>query len=155
MTPNVNKSKLITAIALYLLGGPAGALPGHTLQDSVQEPASFRLALESELELNDGQKWHVDKAMMLHFRRMEKELKGFRGEESEAYQQLSKSLKATLANLVSECTMKGPAHDELHKWLVPFMKNVDAFYQERDQAALKDRFLELRSSFDVFNAHFQ
>ncbi len=149
--------EFVVAITLYLLSGPTWALGGPPSHHEaiVQRPAYSRLALESELRLNKGQKWQVDDAMMLRLRQMEEEVESYRGTGVQDAQKLGKRLRATLNKLVSDCTMHGPAHDELHKWLVPFMENVDALNRESNQAAARKSVLKLKNSFQVFNLYFQ
>jgi hypothetical protein len=47
--------------------------------------------------------------------------------------------------------MKGKAHDELHKWLVPYIELVDAF--SKDKSA--NQYTEMKHSFLTFNQYFQ
>lgn len=152
----MNKINILIATFLYFLGGPTLAVPVFpTVLEGATESVDVRLAQASEIELDKGQKWPVDRVMMVQFRQLEKELNTFRESGPQSYQRLGQSLETKLAKLVSSCTMQGQAHDELHKWLVPFMDDVDAFQEESDAAALPKRLLDLRGSFDVFNAHFR
>ena len=105
---------------------------------------------ESEpIQLNEGRKWKVDENMMLHIRNMENDVINF-GEEKD-YALLAGKLKANIELLTSNCTMKGKAHDELHKWLVPYMELVDAFYKEKSA----HQFTEIQHSFETFNQYFE
>ena len=47
--------------------------------------------------------------------------------------------------------MKGEAHDELHKWLVPYIELVDAFSKEKSA----NQFIEIQHYFKTFNQYFQ
>ena len=47
--------------------------------------------------------------------------------------------------------MKGQAHDELHKWLLPYIDLVEAF--STDKSA--DNFTAIQNSFSTFNTYFQ
>lgn len=75
--------------------------------------------------LNKGEKWKVDDNMMEHIRNMEKDVIAFAGNSDKNYTKLATQLKTNLDLLTSNCTMKGQAHDELHKWLVPYIELVD------------------------------
>lgn len=103
------------------------------------------------IQLNDGEKWEVDDNMMRHIRNMEKDVVNSDKENSANYSLLAEKLKANIELLTSNCTMKGKAHDELHKWLVPFIELVDAF--SKDKSA--NQLTEMKHSFLTFNQYFQ
>ena len=103
------------------------------------------------IQLNDGEKWKVDDNMMRHIRNMEKDVIKFDKENGANYSLLAEKLKANIELLTSNCTMKGKAHDELHKWLVPFIELVDAF--SKDKSA--NQLTEVKHSFLTFNQYFQ
>ena len=107
---------------------------------------------ESEtIQLNNGEKWKVDDNMMLHIRNMEKDVVHFDQEKSTNYSLLANKLKTNIDILTSNCTMKGQAHDELHKWLVPYIELVDSFSEEKSA----NQFTEIQNSFKTFNQYFQ
>ena len=107
---------------------------------------------ESEtIQLNNGEKWKVDDNMMLHIRNMEKDIIHFDQEKSTNYSLLADKLKTNIDILTSNCTMKGQAHDELHKWLVPYIELVDSFSKEKSA----NQFTEIQNSFKTFNQYLQ
>ena len=107
---------------------------------------------ESEtIQLNNGEKWKVDDNMMIHIRNMEKDVVHFDQEKSTNYSLLANKLKTNIDILTSNCTMKGQAHDELHKWLVPYIELVDSFSKEKSA----NQFTEIQNSFKTFNQYFQ
>ena len=107
---------------------------------------------ESEtIQLNNGEKWKVDDNMMLHIRNMEKDVDHFDQEKDTNYSLLADKLKTNIDILTSNCTMKGQAHDELHKWLVPYIELVDSFSEEKSA----NQFTEIQNSFKTFNQYFQ
>ena len=107
---------------------------------------------ESEtIQLNNGEKWKVDDNMMLHIRNMEKDVVHFDQEKSTNYSLLANKLKTNIDILTSNCTMKGQAHDELHKWLVPYIELVDSFSEEKSA----NQFTEIQNSFLTFNQYFK
>ena len=80
---------------------------------------------ESEvIELNNGEKWKVDANMITHIRNMENDVNSFAKVEQKDYKSLSEKLQSNIDLLTSNCTMKGKAHDELHKWLLPYIDMV-------------------------------
>lgn len=101
--------------------------------------------------LNNGEKWKVDDNMMTHIRNMEKDVMAFADNSEKNYTDLASKLKTNLDLLTSNCTMKGQAHDELHKWLVPYMELVDNLEKESSEAQFK----AVQESFVTFNQYFQ
>lgn len=47
--------------------------------------------------------------------------------------------------------MKGEAHDELHKWLLPYIELVDHFSKDKSNENLA----KIQESFTTFNQYFQ
>jgi hypothetical protein len=70
------------------------------------------------IELNNGEKWKVDANMITHIRNMENDVISFAKVEQKDYKSLSEKLQSNIDLLTSNCTMKGKAHDELHKWVI-------------------------------------
>ena len=103
------------------------------------------------IQLNDGQKWKVDVDMMAHIRTMENDVTSFDKETPENYQLLADNLKKKLDLLTSNCTMKGQAHDELHKWLLPYIELVEDFSKDRSNENLA----KIQESFTTFNQYFE
>ena len=100
------------------------------------------------IQLNDGKKWKVDDHMMVHFRNMEKAVSAA---DNENYQMLIDELASNINLLTSNCTMKGQGHDELHKWLLPFIENVKTFSNDKS----KENFTIIQNSFATFNQYFE
>ena len=88
---------------------------------------------------------------MEHIRNMEKDVTAFAGNSDKEYTQLATSLKTNLNLLTSNCTMKVQAHDELHKWLVPYIELVDNLEKEASEAQFK----AIQNSYTTFNQYFQ
>ena len=111
---------------------------------------------ESEaIELNEGQKWIVDDSMMVHIRNMETDVNDFVGTALTDYQTLATSLQENINLLTSNCTMTGKAHDELHKWLLPYIDTVDEFAAQTEVSTYVNLLDEIKISFTTFNQYFQ
>ncbi|MBI3141517.1 MAG: hypothetical protein HYZ16_01675 [Bacteroidetes bacterium] len=109
----------------------------------------------SGINLVNGAKWKVDSEMLPHLDSMEQEIQSFSGSGLEDYHALAAGLKGHLNHFVSACTMKGQGHEELHKWLEPFMGKVDELAKaaNADQAAtqlqgIKDTAVEFHDYFE-------
>ena len=51
--------------------------------------------------------------------------------------------------------MKGPAHDELHKWLVPVTENVKALSATNEADENASAVKAIKASLDSFDVFFQ
>ena len=51
--------------------------------------------------------------------------------------------------------MKGQAHDELHKWLLPYIDLVNVFSETTNKQELVVKFKQIQASFLTFNEYFQ
>jgi len=108
-----------------------------------------------EIELNNGQKWKVDEAMMEIIRKMESDVYSFSDSNKKDYHELGKKLQANIELLTSNCTMKGKAHDELHKWLLPFIDLVNEYSNNKDLKKSEILYTQILISLKNFNRYFK
>lgn len=105
--------------------------------------------------LNNGSKWKVDEPMMEVILKMEGDVNTFMTSENKDYKAFQVSLQADIDNLTSNCTMKGQAHDELHKWLLPYIDMVELLKNapnDTDAAAIAT---QIQDSFKVLHTYFE
>jgi septal ring factor EnvC (AmiA/AmiB activator) len=107
------------------------------------------------IELNNGEKWKVDDTMLVHIRNMENDVQTFTIAEEKNYTQLADKLQKNIDLLTSNCTMKGKAHDELHKWLLPYIDLVKQLSETQDETEAAKQFQNIQTSFTTFNQYFQ
>ena len=114
---------------------------------------------ESEsIELNNGSKWKVVSEMMAHIRNMESDINGFsetKHTELKDFTQLGASLQKNIDLLTSNCTMEGKAHDELHKWLLPYIDMVDKLNKSKNNDEALHTFEEIKASYKTLNLYFE
>lgn len=154
------KTKITTVLAASML---LFACTNSTNNDSKvktektsEEEADHHHDHESdEIALNHGEKWKVDKDMMLHIQNMEKDVNSFNGKSKTEYAALALKIKNNLDLLTSNCTMTGQAHDELHKWLLPFLDLADEFSESKSEEESAKLFTKVKTSFVTFNNYFQ
>lgn len=112
----------------------------------------------SAIELNNGAKWTVVPDMMKFIKTMESDIQQFSGTETtdlKEFQKLGTGLQKNIDLLTSNCTMEGKAHDELHKWLVPYIDLVSEFNESKNSNEAFTNFEELKASFQTFNQYFE
>lgn len=110
---------------------------------------------EAEMILNDGVKWNVNAEMMPPLEASEKLISEFVANDEAEYKALADQLKENNKLLISSCTMKGKSHDELHKWLHPYMGLVDELGKADDTNKANLVFQKIEQSFETFNQYFQ
>lgn len=110
------------------------------------------------IELNNGSKWKVVSAMMEHIRNMESDINRFsetKHTELKDFTQLGASLQKNIDLLTSNCTMEGKAHDELHKWLLPYIDLVDKLNKSKNSDEALRTFEEIKASYKLFSIYFE
>lgn len=102
--------------------------------------------------LNNGEKWKVVESMVVYIRNMEKAVNEFEGDD---YAALVKTIDENIESLTSNCTMEGQAHDELHKWLVPFIDLSEQFDEAETSENRREIYQEFKNAFVEFNTYFE
>ena len=106
------------------------------------------------IELNNGQKWKVDDSMMIYIGRMENDIASFTKAGQKEYSSLATTLQPSIDSLTSSCTMQGKAHDELHKWLLPYIDMVKEMKNTKTEAEGSKQLQNIRHSLDTFHQYF-
>ena len=147
---------LIPAIALFLFScGNASNEKSEDLSEIETHNEHHHDHENEAIELNNGEKWTVDANMLTHIRTMENDVISFAKVEQKDYKVLSEKLQASIDLLTSNCTMTGQAHDELHKWLLPYMDLVEELSEAINEAEALQQFENIQTSFTTFNQYFQ
>lgn len=110
---------------------------------------------EEGIELDNGEKWVVNVEMMGYIKEMDADFEQFENQEDKDYSELASKLEANIDLLTSNCTMTGKAHDELHKWLLPYIDLVSDLSSANNDAEANTTYKELQASFKTFNTYFK
>jgi hypothetical protein len=105
-----------------------------------------------QLVLNEGKKWKVNEEMMPFILESEQLVLKYNDDD---YLALAEQLFELNNNLIKSCTMDGPAHDELHKWLHPHIDLLKKLKAAEDQSQSTKVIQEIKDSFVVFHAYFE
>jgi hypothetical protein len=119
-----------------------------------QQPESSS-ADDVNITLNDGEKWKVNPEMMKHVEAMEKDIQSFNGHSLEEYKTLAKKTNDHISELTSSCTMTGRSHEELHKWLHPFMELSEQFGNSESVASAAQHYETIKKQMEVFHQYFE
>lgn len=108
-----------------------------------------------DLILNNGEKWEVNASMKSVIDQIGLTTNEFSGITVQDHVDLSDSLSILISELTMNCNMKGQAHDELHKWLLPFI-DLNKQLKKIDQLNKgKELTTELKHELTIFNNYFQ
>ena len=103
---------------------------------------------------NNGEKWKVAPNMMAHIAKMNTDVVNFKGSELKDYKELSDKLIDSSNLLTSNCTMTGQAHDELHKWLLPYINMLNALSEVKNKENAKIQYEKIDAAFKELNNYF-
>ncbi|MBP6584967.1 MAG: hypothetical protein KA215_04790 [Flavobacterium sp.] len=147
---------LIPLISLFLFScrNTANEKSNEQTQSVIQQENHHNDESEA-IELNNGEKWKVDANMITHIHNMENDIISFTEIKQKNYKSLSEKLQSNIDLLTSNCTMKGKAHDELHKWLLPYIDLVKELSEAKDPTEAEKQFQNIQTSFNTFNQYFQ
>lgn len=107
------------------------------------------------IELVNNEKWEVNKEMMVHIKDMESNIEAVSNQSSPNYEELGSKLDENIGLLTSNCTMTGKAHDELHKWLLPFIDLVKELNAADSKEKQEKSFEAIQESMNEFNTYFK
>lgn len=130
----------------------------QTQQSDAPKESAHQHSESDSIELNNGAKWKVVPDMLKHIRNMESDINRFaetKSSDLKDYTQLGSSLQKNIDLLTSNCTMEGKAHDELHKWLVPYIDMVSNLNNSKNNDEALHNFEEIETSYKIFNTYFE
>ena len=147
---------LIPVISLFLFscGNTSNEKSKEQTETVTHEEHQHNAEIQT-IELNNGGKWKVDANMITHIHNMENDIISFSNVEQKDYKSLAEKLQSNIDLLTSNCTMKGKAHDELHKWLLPYIDLVKELSEAKDETEALKQFKNIQISFTTFNQYFQ
>lgn len=137
----VMKSVQLILISLFIIIG-CGA-PEKPIQN------------EAGIELNDGGKWKISEEMTPFIKEEEKLLETYIDGGDEDFKLLAEKLKENNSAIIANCKMKGKAHDELHKWLLPHIALVKELNNAESVKKSETVISDLQESFQTFNHFFE
>ncbi|MFD1550778.1 hypothetical protein DNU06_05740 [Putridiphycobacter roseus] len=142
---------LILTTALFILTSCGDNKPTINKQESLE-----KIATENPygLVLNQGKKWQVNPEMMQHVKSMEADIKSYADKNLSTYSELGKKLNGHIRGLTSSCTMKGQSHEELHKWLLPFIDLKKEFIQSASAEEYQVNYQKIVAAMEIFNQYF-
>jgi hypothetical protein len=127
---------------------------GNKSDSIIQETDHHHHEDADSIVLNHNEKWKVESAMLAHIRHMEQDINAFEATGPKDYNVLATKLKTNIDLLTSSCTMTGQAHDELHKWLLPYIDTVESLANSKSEKEAAEVLETIKHSFQTFNKYF-
>lgn len=107
------------------------------------------------LELNDGEKWKANAETTSGINQMIEVCKEFTENPTiEDYQDLSQNLGEIKSEILNQCTMKGPAHDNLHSFLMPLIGQIKSLKSESDLTNANEIFETIQLHLAQYDIYF-
>lgn len=147
-------SILTLSLLLFGCGNVENEKSNKPTVSNAKEEHKHNAEIQS-IELNNGEKWKVDSNMIPYIRNMERDIISFSNDEHKDYNSLAEKLQSNIDSLTYNCTMEGKAHDELHKWLLPFIDLVTELSKSKNETEAAKQFENIQKSFRTFNQYFQ
>ena len=146
---------MVASIVLSACGNPENDSTTETTIDSTEVVTTEVEPSPHDLILVANKKWVIDEGMRISIDSIEMRMESFNGSTMGDYEALSVDLAHHTKSIISSCTMKGQAHDELHKWLLPFidlrkeLNGITALSEGEHIAS------ELDNELNIFNTYFE
>lgn len=112
---------------------------------------------DESLSLNNGQKWVADHSTVMHVAGLKTVADNFAANTNPTaadYSSAGKEMTDTLNTLISECSMAGPDHEELHMWLEPLMNSVKELQNATSVEAGKTAMQDIVARLNLFDQYF-
>lgn len=105
--------------------------PVDAVNEHHEEDASdvYGNAWTEEIELNNGDKWDSDLTTNEGVKKLQHTFNTQATSSLADYHKLAELLNEDKNYVVKNCTMEGPAHDNLHVWLHPLIEKIAALTQ--------------------------
>jgi len=107
------------------------------------------------LQLNNGKLWSANIETTQGIINMQKLLTSFTDKENlEAYATLKQNLEDEFGTIITECSMEGESHNQLHNFLIPITKTFDGF-ESKDIEICKTNFENLNKHLSTYANFFE
>lgn len=151
-------SFFLLALGLLLLTSSCESNP----EEEATEPANTthtedhdtHVSTDQQLQLNDGERWEADASTKAGIEQMQGLIANYEDGTISEVAALLRQLKAAFSDIFAQCSMKGPAHDQLHNYLFP-MNDLFAQLEDCEGATCTATVEQLKKHLDRFSTYFQ
>ncbi len=156
------KTRMILLIAASLFLFSCGNISDEQSKEQTEAVTHEEHSHDHEmatLELNNGAKWDSDLSTFTGMKKLELTLFNFNENHKNPtladYNKLGEELANINKDIISQCSMRGIDHDQLHILLAPMLANVDVIKNGQDMVKVKDNTEELSAALVQFFEHFE
>jgi hypothetical protein len=110
--------------------------PAPTTPETAPEPEPVAEPATGGLSLNGDAKWGLDESTRARMIAIRGTLSDAQSAESPDPATVANAVSDDLNAMIAGCSMEGPAHDELHVFLMAFMPAVRAYSTSEGQDAV-------------------
>jgi hypothetical protein len=110
---------------------------------------------EAQIPLNNGKRWVTDEPTRRHATSLLELAETAAPVSLADFHAAGDSLQAELDNMFSDCRMTGPAHDALHVWLVPIVRQNAALDKAATVEDASRILAELKRQIAFFPVYFE
>lgn len=107
-----------------------------------------------KLELNNGEKWEVNRAMKPLLKEMEDQLHAYDPRNGN-YRELAAQLNSSNGDLLKICSVKNGSREALQQWLMDWMAQLDNLTKARSRGEANKAVSALKNGFETYHRHFQ
>jgi len=129
---------LITTIVILGLGCKEKTTETHTHDD------------QSVVKLDGSKKWLANAETTQGIQSMIVLTDGYLANPSPDLNLMKENLTSELTGIFQKCTMKGESHDQLHNYLLPLKKKIEALSNSGDVQTVEDIKIYLETYKDYF-----
>jgi len=129
---------LITTLVFLGLGCKEKTTETHTHDD------------QAVVKLDGGKKWLANAETTQGIQSMIVLTDGYLANPSPDLNLMKENLTSELTGIFQKCTMKGESHDQLHNYLLPLKKKIEALSSSGDVQTVEDIKIYLETYKDYF-----
>jgi hypothetical protein len=151
----MQKPLMILMLSSLLWACNSGISPAH---ETATHSDAHGHEHATALALNNGQKWQSDAPTNKNVADMRTIAQDFSVEPHTSlsdYQILAGDLQKGLDKMIQECKMSGLAHDALHLWLEPLLKDVNELKQADDTTSAEKIFHAINERLGLYAQYFE
>ncbi len=121
-----------------------------TEKSSHQTPDSI-----AGMKLNEGKKWMMDEHTRSSFKKMEASFASSDQGTISGLKNIGGELRGQINDLLKGCTMEGPAHDQLHIFMMGYIPAVDSLSSSDELKIGEGQAVKVKEYLDLYDAYFK
>jgi hypothetical protein len=147
--------QLIFTVAVFTVAISCGEKNEKKQVNSEKEEVKSENDNSTVLQLNNGNLWSANTETTQGINNMISLMNSFTEKESlEGYNLLKQNLEKEFGTIITECTMTGESHNQLHNFLIP-IKDLFNGLESSDITICKANFNSLNKHLETYSTYFK